>query len=102
MPVLEGTEPIVRRVRWESTDEGRESLVWKEWLVTNGLGGYSSGSVAGGVGCGWTSLASSPICDRIVCPIRDFTRNSGRAASAASRSQKSPIAPGRVSKSGTG
>jgi predicted glycogen debranching enzyme len=47
MQVLEATEPIVRRVRWEPTDEGRESLVWKEWLVTNGLGGYSSGTIGG-------------------------------------------------------
>ena len=35
-----GTEPIIRRVSWEPTDEGRHSLVWKEWIVTNGLGGY--------------------------------------------------------------
>jgi predicted glycogen debranching enzyme len=37
----------VREVRWQPTDEGRQSLVWKEWLVTNGLGGYASGTVAG-------------------------------------------------------
>jgi predicted glycogen debranching enzyme len=47
MQVLQATEPIIRRVRWEPTDEGRQSLVWKEWIVTNGLGGYSSGTVAG-------------------------------------------------------
>jgi len=38
---------LVRSVRWDATDEGRQSLVWKEWLVTNGLGGYASGTVAG-------------------------------------------------------
>jgi predicted glycogen debranching enzyme len=38
---------LVRRLRWEHTDEGRQSLVWKEWLVTNGLGGYASGTVGG-------------------------------------------------------
>ena len=38
---------LVRRLRWPSTDEGRQSLVWKEWLVTNGLGGYASGTIAG-------------------------------------------------------
>ena len=38
---------LVRRVRWEPTDEGRQSLAWKEWLVTNGLGGYASGTVPG-------------------------------------------------------
>jgi predicted glycogen debranching enzyme len=38
---------VVRQVRWEHTDEGRQALTWKEWLVTNGLGGYASGTVAG-------------------------------------------------------
>ena len=47
MPVLTAAEPLVRRLRWEPTDEGRHSLVWKEWIVTNGLGGYASGTVAG-------------------------------------------------------
>jgi predicted glycogen debranching enzyme len=48
MAVTEAVEPdLVRRLRWEPTDEGRQSLVWKEWLVTNGLGGYASGTIAG-------------------------------------------------------
>ena len=34
-------------LQWERTDAGRQSLVWKEWLVTNGLGGYASGTVSG-------------------------------------------------------
>jgi predicted glycogen debranching enzyme len=38
---------LVRTIRWEQTDEGRQSLVWKEWLVSNGLGGYASGTVSG-------------------------------------------------------
>jgi predicted glycogen debranching enzyme len=38
---------IVRPVTWEQTDEGRLSLVWKEWIVTNGLGGYASGTISG-------------------------------------------------------
>src|SRR5215217_7118833 len=38
---------LVRRLRWDQSDEGRQSLAWKEWLVTNGLGGYASGTVAG-------------------------------------------------------
>ena len=40
-------EPV-RRLPWppcESTDA--ESIVTREWLVTNGLGGYASGTVAG-------------------------------------------------------
>ena len=47
MAVLEGTMPLVRHVRWEPTDEGRQALAVKEWIVTNGLGGYASGTVAG-------------------------------------------------------
>jgi predicted glycogen debranching enzyme len=38
---------LVRQIRWEPTDEGRQELASKEWLVTNGLGGYASGTVAG-------------------------------------------------------
>jgi len=38
---------IVRPVQWEPSEAGRQSLVEKEWLVTNGLGGYASGTIAG-------------------------------------------------------
>jgi len=38
----------LRRVAYEKSGSSlRESLVDKEWLVTNGLGGYASGSLAG-------------------------------------------------------
>ena len=48
MAVMERLDTeLVRPLRWDATDEGRQSLVWKEWLVTNGLGGYASGTVAG-------------------------------------------------------
>jgi predicted glycogen debranching enzyme len=48
MAVTEQLETeLVRRLRWEQTDEGRQGLAWKEWLVTNGLGGYASGTVGG-------------------------------------------------------
>jgi predicted glycogen debranching enzyme len=48
MAVMERTDTeLVRQVHWQPTDEGRQSLVWKEWLVTNGLGGYASGTVGG-------------------------------------------------------
>src|SRR5688572_3488173 len=48
MAVLDSTEAtLVRRLRWPATEEGRQSLVWKEWLVTNGLGGYATGTIAG-------------------------------------------------------
>ena len=45
---------LVRALTWQPTDEGRQSLMWKEWLVTNGLGGYASGTVSG-------AITSSPI-----------------------------------------
>jgi predicted glycogen debranching enzyme len=48
MTVTEHREAdLVRRIRWEPTDEGRQSLAGKEWLVTNALGGYASGTVSG-------------------------------------------------------
>ena len=48
MSVIELAESeLVRRVTWESTEEGRHSLHSKEWLVSNGLGGYSSGTLSG-------------------------------------------------------
>ena len=40
---------IVRELEWARTEAGRQSLVGKEWLVTNGLGGYASGTVSGGL-----------------------------------------------------
>src|SRR5688572_31356211 len=48
MPVTERLDAeLVRRLRWEPTEEGRQSLALTEWLVTNGLGGYASGTVSG-------------------------------------------------------
>ena len=48
MTVGERTEStLLRRASWEPGDAGRESLVLREWLVTNGLGGYASGTVSG-------------------------------------------------------
>ncbi len=48
MAVMERLDTeLVRRLRWDQTDEGRQGLAWKEWLVTNGLGGYASGTIAG-------------------------------------------------------
>jgi len=41
------TTNLVRAIKWEPTDEGRRVLVEKEWLVTNGLGGYASGTLSG-------------------------------------------------------
>ena len=50
MAIVATTETeLVRRIRWEPTSEGRQELSWKEWLVTNGLGGYASGTISGAV-----------------------------------------------------
>ena len=39
---------VLRRVAYRKSEaETRETLLDKEWLVTNGLGGYASGSLAG-------------------------------------------------------
>ena len=48
MALIERSEAeLVRRLRWDDTDEGREGLTWREWLVTNGLGGYAAGTISG-------------------------------------------------------
>jgi len=41
------TSELVRPLTWAPTDEGRRLLAEKEWLVTNGLGGYASGTISG-------------------------------------------------------
>ncbi len=38
---------LLRRVPWTQGPKQREALITREWLVTNGLGGYASGTVAG-------------------------------------------------------
>ena len=40
---------LIRPITWPATDAGRRSLMTREWLVTNGLGGYASGTVSGGL-----------------------------------------------------
>src|SRR5207237_8692935 len=41
-------DDFVRRVSWPDSPEARdEGLVDREWLVTNGLGGYASGTISG-------------------------------------------------------
>ena len=48
MPVMERrAAEMVRTLSWEPSEESRASLRHKEWLVTNGLGGYASETVAG-------------------------------------------------------
>jgi len=44
----ENVPPIVRKVQCQS-ERGGDPHLRKEWLVTNGLGGYASGTVAGPV-----------------------------------------------------
>ncbi|MBA2242656.1 MAG: glycogen debranching enzyme family protein [Chthoniobacterales bacterium] len=36
-------------MRWDCAESSRELLLNREWLVTNGLGGYASGSVSGAI-----------------------------------------------------
>ena len=38
---------VVRSLKWERENQPREILLEREWLVTNGLGGYSSGTISG-------------------------------------------------------
>jgi predicted glycogen debranching enzyme len=46
---FETHRPIVRAVPWDGRKMSREVLLTREWLVTNGLGGYASGTVSGAV-----------------------------------------------------
>jgi predicted glycogen debranching enzyme len=40
-------DTLVRRFPWDASDPDVEPLIAHEWLVTNGLGGYASSTVAG-------------------------------------------------------
>jgi predicted glycogen debranching enzyme len=45
-----GLKPLARRLRWRpESDSDAEELVRHEWLVTNGLGGYASGTIVGAI-----------------------------------------------------
>src|SRR6266480_2899393 len=39
----------MRTMPWDKASHSREVLLSHEWLVTNGLGGYASGTVAGAI-----------------------------------------------------
>src|SRR3981081_2812065 len=41
--------PIIRTMPWDGAKMSREVLLTREWLVTNGLGGYASGTVNGAI-----------------------------------------------------
>ncbi len=37
----------VRKITWKRDETARDTLLGREWIVTNGLGGYASGTVSG-------------------------------------------------------
>src|SRR3954454_13706158 len=39
----------LRVMHWDRANSSREVLLDREWLVTNGLGGYASGTVSGAI-----------------------------------------------------
>ena len=39
----------IRRMPWDGANLSRELLLAREWLVTNGLGGYASGTISGAI-----------------------------------------------------
>jgi predicted glycogen debranching enzyme len=45
----EGRPTTVRTLQWNSRESSREILLEREWLVTNGLGGYASGTISGAI-----------------------------------------------------
>ncbi len=46
--IAEG-DAVVRTMPWDGAQMSRELLLNREWLVTNGLGGYASGTVSGAI-----------------------------------------------------
>ena len=46
---FEPSQPVIRSMPWDGAKMSRELLLTREWLVTNGLGGYASGTVSGAV-----------------------------------------------------
>ena len=46
---IETNRPIIRAMPWDGAQMSREVLLNREWLVTNGLGGYASGTVSGAI-----------------------------------------------------
>src|SRR6478609_5514052 len=40
---------VVRTMPWKPGEGSREVLLDREWIVTNGLGGYSSGTISGAI-----------------------------------------------------
>ena len=50
MAKLPNSDPtVVRLMPWEAGEDSPELLLNREWIVTNGLGGYASGSVSGAI-----------------------------------------------------
>ena len=39
----------VRKLKWNPGESSREILLEREWIVTNGLGGYASGTISGAI-----------------------------------------------------
>ena len=46
---FQARRPVIRAMPWDGAHMSRELLLAREWLVTNGLGGYASGTVSGAV-----------------------------------------------------
>src|SRR5450432_3070447 len=40
---------VVRTMKWDGNQSSREALLEREWIVTNGLGGFASGTISGAV-----------------------------------------------------
>ena len=45
----EKVRPIIRAMPWDGTKMSREVLLNREWIVTNGFGGYASGTISGAI-----------------------------------------------------
>src|SRR5438477_12001961 len=71
-------EPVVTRsMSWDAAQPSREILLNREWLVTNGPGGYASGPVSGSItrkyrGILIAALAAPPRRTGTWCHVPEF------------------------------
>lgn len=42
---------ITRKIERQTNNDSHQQLATREWLLTNGLGGYASGTIAGVFSC---------------------------------------------------
>ncbi len=68
-------EPVYNRMPWAKENVGPEPLLTREWLLTNGIGGYASGTVGGA--CVHHGTIPSKALRETALSLSSFRRKSG-------------------------